>query len=327
MRTHPSVFVRMLIAAATLAVACRPQPVAAQNAELDHAAPATTSVAAAVLDLRKLKLPREAEPVSEPRLASVHYHQQADVKTAFSHVKTQLISLGCEEIPGGYETEQYCATTFQKQQFRISVMVLPHSQPDQVSVNVSNHGNIDLTALPKPKDTTLQFSNAAMAMYEVPGSQEKIRQEVMGAMTNQKWLPYGTAGDQMFFRQNAIVASVNCITAPAQDNKILLQYASQLVSAEIPLPPNASNAHYADVTRELSFSTTDDVNAVGKFYQNSLAADGWEPTTEAPLAIDFEFVQIFRRRDGQQMRLLMKDIKDEGRRDVRMKLWMDKVEQ
>ncbi|MCA9063150.1 MAG: hypothetical protein KDA96_08825 [Planctomycetaceae bacterium] len=283
--------------------------------------PASVESAAGILDLRKLKLPDDAEPVSDLRLAGASYKMKASVKDALTGIRKQLIGLGCKEADGTVATDEYASATFQKADFRIAVMVLPN-QPGEVMVTVDNLSNLDLSKLPLPNAATPQFASAAMAMYQVDAGHEKVKEEISSQMVKSKWEPYGTAGDQLFFRRNAVIASINCMAAPGQDGKSIVQYSARLVSAEIPLPASASDAQYADVTQELSFTTKDDVAQVSQFYAKSLASSGWKPTAEAPAPVDFDLIQIFaQEKTGQLMRLMIREVKDEGHLKVRMKLW------
>lgn len=294
---------------------------ASQTPEITE--PASVASAAAVLDLSRYKVPKDAEAVSPPRVAAVHFRQQGMGSEIYKAMKEQLKSLGCTELPGTVETDQYCTSSFEKQGFRISTMMLPGGQAGEWMVTIDNHSNIQLDQLPRSGNAKLQFASAAMAMFKAAAPQKQVSDEVAKLMVKAGWEPYGSAGDQLFFRRNAVIVSINCAADPSANNTTFLQYSSQLVSAEIPLPPDAVMAQYADVTQELSFSTTSSIDAIGKFYETSLSKSGWKPTSEKPTAVDFDFVQIFRTERGQLMRLLIKDNQAESRRDVRMKLWSE----
>lgn len=310
----------ILLSFATTCLTCASANGQQQN-KLDNKEPATVSQAATVLDLRKYAVPKDAVEVNSQRLAAVHYRIKSTAKEAFAEVKKQLVSMGCSELAGGYETDAYCSSSFEKQGFRISVATLPGSEAGEVNVTIDNHGNVALDGLPRPENAKPQFANAAMAMYQADVTVDAGKSQIIEGMKKAGWAPYGTAGDQLFFRKNAIIVSVYLTADPNSEGKSTLQYSSQLVSAEIPLPPNASNAHYADVTQELYFATTDDKAAVRQFYVDALAPSGWKPTSAELIKVDFEFMQLFRQPDGQLMRLRIREITDEKRLDVRVKPW------
>ena len=62
----------------------------------------------------------------------------------------------------------------------------------------------------------------------------------------QGWVPYGKAGDTDFFKQNAILVTATVSSAPAQGGKTMIQYSNQLISADIPAPPNVDDLRYVD---------------------------------------------------------------------------------
>ncbi|MCA9057745.1 MAG: hypothetical protein KDA85_04575, partial [Planctomycetaceae bacterium] len=246
---------------------------------------------------------------------------KSGVKDTFSATRKQLTAMGCKEADGTAETDEYCSATFRKQGFNLAVMVFG-GQHGESMVTINNLGNIEPAQLPHPKTATAQFTSTAMAMYQIDAPQEQVAKNIADQMAKAKWEPYGTAGDQMFFRRNAVIASINCMVAPGEDGKSILQYSTVLASAEIPLPATAEAAQYADVTQELSFNSKDDVSQISQFYVNALAASGWKPTSDSPVPIDFELIQIFSQEEtGQLMRLMIREVKDEGLRRVRMKLW------
>ena len=62
----------------------------------------------------------------------------------------------------------------------------------------------------------------------------------------QGWVPYGKAGDSDYFKQNAILATVTVSSAPARGGKTIIQYSNQLISSDIPAPPNVDDLRYVD---------------------------------------------------------------------------------
>src|SRR5436189_6174578 len=78
----------------------------------------------------------------------------------------------------------------------------------------------------------------------------------------QGWVLYGDAGDSAVFKQNAILVTVTVSSAPAQGGKTMIQYSSELISADIPAPPNVENLHYVDQPPELTFETAETEDGV-----------------------------------------------------------------
>jgi hypothetical protein len=48
------------------------------------------------------------------------------------------------------------------------------------------------------------------------------------------------------FKQNANVVTATVSSAPAQGGKTMIQYSNQLISADIPAPPNVEDLRYGE---------------------------------------------------------------------------------
>jgi hypothetical protein len=120
----------------------------------------------------------------------------------------------------------------------------------------------------------------------------------------QGWVPYGKAGDSDFFKQNAILATSTVSSAPAQGGKTMIQYSNQLISADIPAPPNVEDLRYVDEPPELTFATTNQ-DAVVDFYRNALAAAGWKSTMDKMVDVDGKPTMIFRNPAKEMITLSM----------------------
>src|SRR4029453_17781544 len=58
-----------------------------------------------------------------------------------------------------------------------------------------------------------------------------------------------------------------------------IQYSTQLISADIPAPPNVEELRYVDEPPELTFATANK-DAIVEFYQKALSAAGWKSTMD-----------------------------------------------
>jgi len=83
-------------------------------------------------------------------------------------------------------------------------------------------------------------------------------------------VPYGTAGDSDYFKQNAILATATVSSAP-RGRKTMIQYSNQLISSDIPAPPNVEDLRYVDEPPELTFATANQA-AIVDFYRKTMAA-------------------------------------------------------
>jgi len=109
----------------------------------------------------------------------------------------------------------------------------------------------------------------------------------------QGWMPYGSAGDSAMFKQNANLVTATVSSAPAQGGKTMIQYSNQLISADIPAPPNVEDLRYVDEPPELTFATANQ-DAIVDFYRKKLAAAGWKSTMDHMVDIDEKPTMIFR---------------------------------
>src|ERR1017187_2553889 len=74
----------------------------------------------------------------------------------------------------------------------------------------------------------------------------------------------------------------------------MISYSSELMSADLPAPPDAAELRYTDQNEELSFETAADKDAVVAYYRKTLATTKWEPTLEHTVQIDDKDEMIFR---------------------------------
>jgi hypothetical protein len=161
-------------------------------------------------------------------------------------------------------------------------------------VNIQNFGNIKPGQLPVPPGVKSVYVGDSSAMYvteaAVPATADAVRKLLLA----QGWVPYGTAGDSTWFKQNAIRINATVSVAPAQGGKTMISYSSELMSADLPAPPDAAELRYTDQNQELSFETAADKDAVIAYYRKTLATTKWEPTLEHTVQIDDKDEMIFR---------------------------------
>jgi len=73
----------------------------------------------------------------------------------------------------------------------------------------------------------------------------------------------------------------------------MIQYSNQLISADIPAPPNVEDLRYGDEPPELTFATTNQ-DAIVDFYRKTLPAAGWKSTMDHMVDVDEKPMMIFR---------------------------------
>jgi hypothetical protein len=131
------------------------------------------------------------------------------------------------------------------------------------------------------------------AMYETAAAVAATADAIRNLFVAQGWVPYGDAGDTAVFKQNANLATVTVSSARAQGGKTVIQYSNQLISADIPAPPNVEDLRYVDEPPELTFATTNQ-DAIVDFYRKTLATTGWKSTMDKMVDVDGKPTMIFR---------------------------------
>jgi hypothetical protein len=131
------------------------------------------------------------------------------------------------------------------------------------------------------------------------------------------WEPYGVVADVYDFKKNAVKLSARISAAPAQGGKTMLDYSTLLLSADIPLPPGAVSVQYSDTPTQVGFDLDGKYDVVEKFYREKLAKQGWEPTTDKTVKIDWKDFLIFRNPEKDLLEMQLTTVDDKTRAMVR----------
>jgi len=256
--------------------------------------PATAEQAAQLLDLSTFPLMDGAKPPDSRHVANLSYVATGDVKKAFEFHRKTLLAQGWKELPNSSVTDQSASATFSRNGFVVSFGIFPNDQAGGLSVMLQNHGNVKLGKLPVPPGTKPVYVGESTAMYSTDAAVPATADTCRNLLLAQGWVLYGDAGDSAVFKQNAILVTVTVSSAPAQGGKTMIQYSSELISADIPAPPNVENLHYVDQPPELNFETTANQDAIVDFYRKTLATKGWQSTLDHTVAVDETPTMIFR---------------------------------
>ena len=254
--------------------------------------PATVEQAAKVLDLSTFPLVDGAKPLEVPQVANLFYLATGDVKTAFEFNRKALVGQGWKELPNSSVTDQSASGMFSRSGFVVFVTVTP-SGDGSLQVRLLNQGNVKPGKLPVPPNAKAVYVGDSTAMYETAAAVPATADAIRNLFVAQGWVPYGTAGDSAIFKQNANLATVTVSSAPARGGKTMIQYSNQLISADIPAPPNVEDLRYVDEPPELTFATTNQ-EAIVDFYRKTLATAGWKSTMEKMVDVDGKPTMIFR---------------------------------
>jgi len=245
--------------------------------------PATVEQAAKVLDLSTFPLMEGAKPLESPQVAFLFYLATGDVKTAFEFNRKALLAQGWKELPRG---------NFSRSGFIVFVSVTPNGD-GSLQVRLQNQGNVKPGKLPVPPNAKPVYVGDSTATYETAAAVAATADAIRNLFVAQGWVPYGDDGDTAVFKQNANLATVTVSSAPAQGGKTMIQYTNQLISADIPAPPNVEDLRYVDEPPELTFATTNQ-DTIVDFYRKTLATAGWKSTMDKMVDVDGKPTMIFR---------------------------------
>jgi hypothetical protein len=254
--------------------------------------PATVEQAARVLDLSTFPLMDIAKPPESRQVASLFYLATGDVKTAFEFNRKELIGQGWKEQPNTSVTDQSASAMFSRDGFVVYLSVAATADGTQ-QVRLQNQGNVKPGQLPVPPGTKPVYVGDSTAMYSTEATVPATADACRNVFLAKGWVPYGIAGDSAFFKQNAILVTATVLSPPKQGGKTMIQYLNQLISADIPAPPEVEDLRYVDEPPELTFATTNQ-DAIVEFYRKTLAAAGWKSTMDKMVDVDEKPTMIFR---------------------------------
>ncbi len=267
--------------------------------------PATVEQAARTLDLSTLPLMPDAKPPGSRHVANLSYAARGNVKTGFEFHRKTITAQGWKELPNSSVTESSASAMFARNGFIISLSVYANGQNGDLAVMLQNHGNIKPGQLPVPPGTKPVYVGDSTAMYATEAAVPATAEACRNLFLAQEWVPYGGAGDSAEYKQNAILVTATVSVAPAQGGKTMIQYSTQLISADIPAPPNVEDLRYIDQPPELTFDAAVDQNAIVDFYRKNLAAAGWQSTLDHTVPIDDLPTMIFRNPGKDMLTLAM----------------------
>jgi hypothetical protein len=254
--------------------------------------PATVEQAAKILDLSTFPLMDGARSSESRHVANLSYVAPGGPKKALEFHRKAFSGQGWKELPNSFVSDQSAGAMFARDGFVVSLSVIPFEEND-VSVRLQNLGNVKPGQLPVPPNVKAVYVGDPTAMYETAAAVSATADAVRNSFIAQGWVPYGTAGDTDNFKKNAILVTSTVSSAPAQGGKTTIQYTNQLISSDMPAPPDVEDLRYVDEPPELTFATANQ-DAVVDFYRKTLAAAGWKSTMDKMVDVDGKPTMIFR---------------------------------
>jgi len=278
--------------------------------------PATVAEAAAVLDLMQFPLPKGSPEPIHQQLAGLSYEAKSTVKQAFEYVKQYFTDHKWKEEPNGYASDDAANGSFSREGYVVTASASGGGEPGTVRVTLMNLGNVDTQKLPLPPGCTSLFTSPANSMFTSESSVADALAACRKLLAAEGWEPYGTAGDTVALKQNAIQLNLNVVKAAGLGDKTMITLNTQLMSIDLPAPPEANTVQYADSTQGLFIETPASQDDVVAFYKDRLAKLGWKPTTEDVLNVGFRKVMIFRNARKDMLTLEMHDFEGKTRAEL-----------
>ncbi|MCE9519124.1 MAG: hypothetical protein K8R87_06190 [Verrucomicrobia bacterium] len=250
----------------------------------------TDAKKAAAVEPKPINLKTLAVFGSEPLIGrtptNVTYSVKGDVKAVYEHYKKQFLALGWKEAPDASVTEQSASGTFTGAGYKISATVYSVGTPGEVSLMLLNHGNVDLAKLPLPSGTKPVYVGPLTAMHVTETSVADTTEAIRKLLTSAGWEPHGNEGDSWHYKQGLNRISVTISAAPAQGGKTMISYGSELMSGDLPAPPDALDVRYVESQQKLTFDITGEKEGLFSYYKQALAKSGWKPNREEPYQVD-----------------------------------------
>ncbi len=261
---------------------------------LDLSTPATVQEAAQFLDLATIPLMEGAQAPGSRQVANLSYLAKSDVKGAFEFHRKALLAQQWKESPGSSLTDQSASVSFTRSGYVVFLSVMSNGPAGNAAVMLQNQGNIKFGQLPVSPGAKPVYVGDATARYETEAAAPATAAAVRKLFLAHGWIPYGSAGDSVDYKQNAILVTATVSAASAQGGKTSIQYTGQLLSADLPAPPDVEDLRYADQPPELTFETAASQDAVVDFYRKNLGTAGWQSTLGHTGAVDDKPTMIFR---------------------------------
>lgn len=261
-----------------------------------QAEPATPEAAARLLDLRTVTRPDGAIVIIRS-LGTLMYSAPGDVKEAFEFHRHDLTKRGFQELPGRSTQADGESSLFTKDGFHVALSASRVSGNPALAgrseVVLVNEGNVALGQLPVPPGVKTFGISPREASYTTAANPTETAAACRQLLLAAGWEPYGETkqphplqpdASMQFFKRNAIKLQSWIMTTPVEGGKTLIRYSAELLSADLPAPPEAVDPRYDDLAKTLRFEASDaQTAAILTFYQERLPQQGWRATTERPI--------------------------------------------
>lgn len=299
----------------TLALAAAISVALAIPQSLPAAEPATVEDASKTIDFTKFPL-FGANPEPDYRVvARQGYATEGTIVNVVSEIQRELTKRKWKEIEGTTLTPEYGTATYTMNGFAVTISAAPVGD-GRIRIRVDNLGNVELKSLPLPRGVKEVYVSPLMAMYQSDEKVDDVATELRSSLTKQGWTPFGEVIGSFYVRKNAVKLLVRVDAAPGLEGKTVIQLSSEQLSCVIPLPDNHENTQYDDSHTTMHFDSSQSQSALIDFYKETLGKDGWKPTTENAVLIDFRHHLIFRNAKKELIEIEFQDVEGKTRTKI-----------
>ncbi len=284
--------------------------------------PATVAEAAQLLDLRTLPVMEGAEFRNDRvEIGHLEYEVKTELRKAIDFHHQQLAERGWQTLPGSRLEDEYPMVYLTQHGYVMQLFGSPSYDPEKksqgyCSVGIYNYGNTPFSKLPVPASASPHYGMPGHPSYVTTDDTDATREWCRKSLLEAGWQPYGSAADMLYFKRNAIKLSAWVRSHENQPDKTFIDYSSELMSADLPLPSDVDNSQYVDSMARLTFNCANSqFDELLKFYGDSFGERGWKPTTE-PIKGDRTTSVVYRNVGGDIILLEMEDYNERSRVSV-----------
>ena len=261
--------------------------------EVEITMPARVSDARQAMDLSSVPMIASSENPAERTVTGLVYRAAGSIDEGFKFHREQLVNGGWKELPGASVTPQDASAVFAKRGLHLSLTVMP-DQAGKVGIAMHHHGNVRFEKLPMPGVAKSIYAGPMSAIFSCDLPADTAARELAAALVEAGWSPYGSAGNTQSFKQNAVMLSVMTASAPGQGGKTTMNFSSEMLPVDVPVPPGAMEVQFVTGQKRLIFEVKLKAQECIAYYQESLGKLGWQTNMKEPMKINSYDVLVFR---------------------------------
>ena len=273
--------------------------------------PARISDAAEAMDLSAVEMLAGAEKPAQRTVTSLAYQAPGTVEAAVKLHREQLLAKGWTALPETSVTPEYASAMFAKNGLRVSLGVMPGGA-GKVNVTLLHHGNVPFERLPMVAGAKKVYAGPSTAIFTSAVPVDSAANETAAALERAGWAPIGSAANSRFFKQNAVKLTVMTSSAPGQGGATTLNFTSEMLPMDVPVPPSASDVEFSQGLKRFTCDTKMSGQECLDFYRASLGKLGWETTSDAPARVQTDTFVIFHNSAKDILRLGLRPGRADG---------------